>query len=69
MTVERPQIPRERESRGRERWLSGEELARFHEACLTNWWPFFATLFYTGARLGEAQDLRGGTFYCTGTAC
>jgi hypothetical protein len=29
LTVERPRMPRERESRGRERWFSGEELGRF----------------------------------------
>jgi integrase len=60
LTVERPRMPRERESRGRERWLSGEELARFTDHCPGEWWPFSATLFYTGARLGEAQGLRGG---------
>ncbi|MGH7499465.1 MAG: tyrosine-type recombinase/integrase, partial [Gemmatimonadales bacterium] len=58
--VERLQLPRERESRGRERWLSSEELARFQRECAVDWWPFFATLFYTGARLGEVQGLRGG---------
>jgi integrase len=60
LTVERPRMPRERESRGRERWFSGEELARFAAHCPAEWWPFFATLFYTGTRLGEAQGLRGG---------
>lgn len=60
LTFERVRMPRERESRGRERWLSTEELARFKAACPGEWWPFFATLFYTGARLGEAQGLRGG---------
>ncbi|MDQ3207104.1 MAG: site-specific integrase [Gemmatimonadota bacterium] len=60
LTVERVRMPRERESRGRERWLSPEELARFAAHCPADWWPFFATLFYTGARLGEAQGLRGG---------
>jgi len=59
VTVERPPLPRERESSGRERWLSAEELAAFQGACPHDWWPFFATLFYTGARLGEAQGLRG----------
>ena len=60
LTVERPRMPRERESRGRERWLSREELACFAAHCPAEWWPFFSTLFYTGARLGEAQGLRGG---------
>ena len=60
IAVERPPIPRERESRGRERWLSEGELARFIGACPAQWWPFFGVLFLTGARLGEAQGLRGG---------
>jgi integrase len=51
---------RERESQGRIRWLSGEELAAFEQACPADWWPLFATLFYTGMRIGEAQGLRGG---------
>ncbi len=57
--VQRPKLPREREGRGRERWLSAEELRAFERVCSPEWWPFFATLFYTGARLGEAQGLRG----------
>jgi integrase len=60
IAVERPPIPRERETRGRERWLSGDELARFISTCPNQWWPFFGVLFLTGARLGEAQGLRGG---------
>ena len=59
VAIERPPFPRERESSGRERWLSAEELATFQDACPQEWWPFFATLFYTGARLGEVQGLRG----------
>ena len=59
LTVERPKLSRERESRGRERWLSSEELGRFEAECAADWWPLFATLFYTGARLGEVQGLRG----------
>ncbi len=60
LSAERIRVPRERESRGRERWLSSAELARFEAACPVEWWPFFGTLFYTGARLGEVQGLRGG---------
>jgi integrase len=30
------------------------------EACSVQWWAFFGVLFLTGARLGEAQGLRGG---------
>jgi integrase len=59
LPVERPKLPRERESRGRERWLSSEELGRFEAKCPAEWWPLFAALFYTGARLGEVQGLRG----------
>jgi integrase len=59
LAVDRPKLPREREGRGRERWLSSEELARFEAKCAADWWPLFATLFYTGARLGEVQGLRG----------
>ncbi|HVN33302.1 MAG TPA: site-specific integrase [Thermoanaerobaculaceae bacterium] len=60
LEVKRPPIPREKESRGRERWLSSDELAAFERECPAEWWPFFATLFYTGARVGEGQGLRGG---------
>ena len=60
LAVERFKLPRERESRGRERWLSADELGRFEAHCPADWWPFFGVLFYTGARLGEAQGLRGG---------
>lgn len=59
VTVERPRLPRQRESRGRERWLSSDELRAFERNCPAQWWPFFATLFYAGARLGEVQGLRG----------
>jgi integrase len=59
LAVERVRVPHERESRGRERWLSSEELTRFEGKCPVEWWPFFATLFFTGARVGEAQGLRG----------
>lgn len=59
LRADRPALPRERESTGRERWLSGDELAAFERACPAEWWPFFAALFFTGARLGEVQGLRG----------
>jgi integrase len=55
----RPKMTREREMRGRERWLSGDELRAFERACPADWWPLFATLFRTGARLGEVMGLRG----------
>ncbi len=57
--IDRPRLPREREPSGRERWLSGDELGAFEAACTPEWWPFFATLFQTGMRLGEVQGLRG----------
>ncbi len=57
--VQRPRLPREQEPRGRERWLSAKELGAFQRECPAGWWPFLAVLFYTGARLGEVQGLRG----------
>ncbi len=59
MPVERPRVPHEHEPRGRERWLSADELAAFEACCPPEWWSLFAALFYTGARLGEILGLRG----------
>ncbi len=59
LKVERPRLPHEREPKGRERWLSADEIAAFQSHCPPEWWPLFAVLFYTGARLGEALGLRG----------
>ncbi len=59
MNVDRPKLPHEQEPRGRQRWLAAEELRAFQQECPVDWWPFFSTLFYTGARLGEVQGLRG----------
>lgn len=59
IAFDRPRLTHERESTGRERWLSPAELAAFERACPADQWPFFAMLFYTGARLGEVQGLRG----------
>jgi integrase len=56
---ERLRLPHQREPRGRERWLSAEELRAFEQHCPPEWWAFFAVLFYTGTRVGEAQGLRG----------
>lgn len=53
-------LPREREPAGRERWLSAEELRDLEDAAPREWWPLFATLAFTGLRIGEAQGLRGG---------
>jgi integrase len=53
-------LPREREPAGRERWLSADELRDLQDATPREWWPLFATLSFTGLRIGEAQGLRGG---------
>jgi integrase len=53
-------LPHEREPAGRERWLSAEELSDLEYATPREWWPLFATLAFTGLRIGEAQELRGG---------
>jgi integrase len=55
--VRRPALPRERESAGRERWLDAAELSQLEAALPRSWWPLFATLVYTGLRVGEAQGL------------
>jgi integrase len=59
LSFKRPRIRKETEPEGRTRWLSVHELAAFERECVPEWWPFFAVLFYTGARLGEAQGLYG----------
>lgn len=53
-------VKREREPAGRERWLTAEELSAVREKLSLDWWPLFATLIYTGMRIGEAQGLRWG---------
>lgn len=53
-------LPREREPSGRERWLSADDLRDLDCATPREWWPLFATLAFTGLRIGEAQGLRGG---------
>jgi len=55
--VHRPAVLRERESAGRERWLDASELSQLAAALPRPWWPLFATLAYTGLRVGEAQAL------------
>jgi integrase len=57
LVVARPQVRREREPSGRERWLSAEEFAALGRVCPIEWWPLIATLVYTGLRVGEAQGL------------
>jgi integrase len=53
-------LGREREPAGRERWLSADELATLKRSTPREWWPLFATLAFTGLRIGEAQGLRRG---------
>ena len=50
--VERPAMRKERESQGRERWLSATEIEAVR-AVSGDWWPLFAVLTYTGMRIGE----------------
>ncbi|MSR07275.1 MAG: site-specific integrase [Gemmatimonadetes bacterium] len=59
LAISRPAIKREREPSGRERWLSSDEIRGVRKALPDEWWPFFATLVYTGLRFGEAHGLRG----------
>ena len=60
LDVEPPRLPRAKEPKGRIRWLSAQELSAFSRECPREWWPLFACLFYTGARLGEILGLRSG---------
>ena len=57
LTVPAGKIRREREPSGRERWLTSDELEAVRQALPATWWPLFATLIYTGMRVGEAQAL------------
>lgn len=58
LTVERPNLSYQRESRGRLRWLTREELAAFREHCPAEWWPLFGLLFGTGVTISEALGFR-----------
>jgi integrase len=58
--ITRPAVPKERESSGRERWLSAEEIQSLQRAVPAVWWPFYALLLYTGLRWGEAAGLVWG---------
>jgi integrase len=58
LRVERPNLKYQRESRGRMRWLSREELAVFQRHCPPEWWPLFGLLFGTGITISEALGLR-----------
>jgi integrase len=60
LAIERPKMRKERESPGRERWLSATEIEAVRLAATDEWWPLYAVLIYTGMRVGEAQALRWG---------
>jgi integrase len=62
-TVPNLKIVREREPRGRERWLSATEIHECEAHCPTDWWVLFALLIQTGMRIGEAQGLLWGDLY------
>lgn len=57
LKFDRPRAKYHRESRGRVRWLSREELAAFRENCPAQWWPLFGLLFTTGLTISEALGL------------
>jgi integrase len=57
LTVPVVDVPRQRESLGRERWLDAAELSQFQAAVPSEWWPLFGLLVFTGLRIGEAQGL------------
>ena len=63
IAVIRPRITRVRESQGRIRWLSSEEIEVFRANCGDEWWPYFAALVYTGARANEVRRLRGADVF------
>ena len=48
LAVTRPRMPKGRESVGRERWLSSDEIRLVARLAPIDWWPLFATLIYTG---------------------
>ena len=60
LAVEKPRMLREREPRGKERWLCPEEVHAVEVHCEEGWWPLFATLVHSGMRVGEAQGLVWG---------
>ncbi len=55
--VDRPELRYQRESKGRLRWLTPQELAAFKRACPDKWWPLFGLLFTTGITVSEALGL------------
>ena len=60
VAVDRPQVAKEQEPSGRERWLSADEISALQRVTPPEWWPLYALLIYTGLRIGEAQGLSWG---------
>jgi integrase len=58
LKVRRPTMKYLRESKGKLRWLSREELSAFRNACPQRWTPLFTLLFGTGMTISEALGLR-----------
>ena len=58
LSVPRLKVQKERESSGRERYLTADDLVALRDNMSPEWWPLFALLVYTGLRVGEAQGLR-----------
>jgi integrase len=58
LKVQRPAMKYLRESKGKLRWLSREELSAFRQACPADWTPLFMLLFGTGMTISEALGLR-----------
>ena len=58
LEVPEVKVKRPPENEHRERWLTDDERDRFVAAFPAHWRPFVAFLFFTGARLGEAVQLR-----------
>jgi integrase len=60
LSIDVPKMVKFKETVGRERWLSSAEIEAARLAASPEWWALFATLMYTGIRIGEAQQLRWG---------
>jgi integrase len=58
LRVDKLSLRYNRESSGRMRWLTQDELARFRAHCPAEWEPLFALLFGTGMTISEALGLR-----------
>lgn len=58
ISITRPLLRYQRESRGRMWWLTSEQLARFNAHCSPDWEPLFSLLLSTGMTISEALGLR-----------